>query len=68
MPRWRLALGLLALAAYVAASHWLTVHAAAERWSLAAFAAPLWIAAALVGAAGAFAFRGLVGLRPRSRC
>lgn len=47
MPRWRLALGLLALAAYVAASHWLTVHAAAERWSLAAFAAPLWIAAAL---------------------
>ena len=61
MALWRIALGLLAVAGYVALSHWLTVHAAAEAWSLAAFAAPLWIAGLLV-ALRARSTAGLVAL------
>lgn len=48
MTAWRLVLGLLAVAAYLAMSHWLTLHAADRPWALAAFVAPLWIGAALV--------------------
>lgn len=45
MPVWRLALGLLAVGAYLALSHWLTLHAAGQPWALAAWVAPLWIVA-----------------------
>ncbi len=45
MAVWRLALGLLAVGAYLALSHWLTLHAAGQPWALAAWVAPLWIVA-----------------------
>ncbi len=50
MPVWRLVLGLLAVGAYLALSHWLTLHAAGQPWALAAWVAPLWVAAAVVAA------------------
>ncbi len=48
MTAWRLVLGLLAVAVYLALSHWLTLHAADRPWALAACLAPLWIGAAVV--------------------
>jgi uncharacterized membrane protein len=41
MPRWHLALGLLAAAAYAAASHLLMLHAADRPWAIVALLGPL---------------------------
>lgn len=48
MTAWRLVPGLLAVAAYLTMSHWLTLHAADRPWALAAVVAPWWIGAAVV--------------------
>ncbi len=48
MTAWRLVMGLLAVAAYLAMSHWLTLHAADRPWAIAACLAPWWIGAAVV--------------------
>ena len=43
MSRWRLALLLLAGAAYAVLSHWMMLHHAGAPWAVAVLLGPLWL-------------------------
>jgi uncharacterized membrane protein len=59
MSRWRLALLLLAGAAYAVLSHWMMLYHAGEPWAVIVLLVPLWLTA-LGLAAGRFGWKGLV--------
>ncbi|WP_418319437.1 hypothetical protein [Piscinibacter sakaiensis] len=60
MAAWRIAVGLLAIAAWIGLSHWLTLHSGSS-WALAAWIAPIWLAG-LVWAVRRRSIVGIAGL------